>query len=391
MRTLHNQPYIHLRKFMKKILILTSNGGGGTLSASTAIAEYLQNDHQVTTAHVFNDLLKSIDFCGALTLGYYTCEDVYNFFIPRKCFRMLTLLYHVGKWYIRLQQKSIRRILHPYFVQNNFSLIISVVPLINPITLSLAEELNIPFLLIPTDLDVHMYIQNISNPTYKKFHIGLPFQDKDVMESLKQTQIDKKYISIVGAPLRHDFFTPKNIPALKKEYNIPENKPIIMILMGAQGSHDIIHYIKELIKIPYPMHLIICTGKNGKQLPHVKFPEHITMTTIKFTSRIADLMAFSDIIITKSGSLSVCEAIYMETPVILDATSTVLPWEQFNHTFIKNHQFGTSIKKYCDIRPLITELLQNPEKLIWYKSNLKSYKKENIEREVKELVCRLLN
>jgi len=46
-------------------------------------------------------------------------------------------------------------------------------------------------------------------------------------------------------------------------------------------------------------------------------------------------MAASDLCITKSGSVSVCETIYSNLPVLLDATSDVLRWEQFNHRFIK--------------------------------------------------------
>ena len=82
------------------------------------------------------------------------------------------------------------------------------------------------------------------------------------------------------------------------------------------------------------------------------------MSIVGFTERISDYMAVSDILITKSGTLSVCEAIYMNLPMLLDATSTILPWEQFNHTFIKQHNFGESITDYAMIEPMISALLQ---------------------------------
>ena len=101
-------------------------------------------------------------------------------------------------------------------------------------------------------------------------------------------------------------------------------------------------------------------------------------------------MSVSDVIITKSGSLSVCEAIYMNTPLILDATTKILPWEQFNHNFIKTHHFGTSITRYSQVVPLITSLLDDSAILAQYKNNLKNIKKENIEIQLKNCISDIL-
>ncbi len=375
---------------MKKVLLLTSSGGGGTLSASTAIANFLQKEYDVTTKHIFKELLHSIDFCHVLTFKKYSCEDVYNILIPRKSFRTLTMLYYVGKWYIRMRKRYIRAIVKEYLMHNKPSLIISVVPILNDIILSVAQELAIPFLLIPTDLDVHMYITHLNNPMHKQFRIGVPFDDTQLLAPLKKNLFPQECISVLGAPLRYDFFTTKNVSLLKEEFNIPFDKPVIMILMGAQGSHEIERYLNQLTKIDHSLHIVVCIGKNGKQVFDIIVPEHIGITWIEFTPRIADLMALSDIIFTKSGSLSVYEAIYMNTPLVLDATSTVLPWERLNHDFIKKHDYGTSIAYYSDIAPLITDLLNNPEKLMRYKNNLEKLRKENIEEQIKKCISEML-
>jgi len=375
---------------VKKIVILTSSGGGGTLSASTALEEYLKNDYKITTLHIFNTLLKPIDFCSVLTLKKYSCEDIYNILIPRKCFRALTALYHVGSWYIQLRKKRIYAALRRYFTVHRPDLIISVVPILNNIILSVAQDLNIPFLLIPTDLDVRMYLMNITQPAYKKFYIGIPFADNQLTAPLKNASISDNHITVIGAPLKHTFFLKKDISLLKKEFCIPENKPVIMLIMGAQGSYDLKKYAQQLFKITTPIHIIICTGKNNKPFVYHTY-DHISVTTIQFTSRIADLMELSDIIITKSGSLSVCEAIYMNTPLILDATTTILPWERFNHDFVKTHKIGTSITHYADITRIITNLLETPHLLSVYKNNLQKLQKKNIEIEIKKCIVKIIN
>ena len=288
-----------------------------------------------------------------------------------------------------MRRKKIHAILRNYVIQNKPDLIISVVPILNNIILSIAQELTIPFLLIPTDLDTQMYVFNIIQPTYKHFHIGLPFHDEQLLLPIKKASIPLHYISVIGAPLRHSFFTPKNNDLLKKEFLIPDNTPVIMLLMGAKGSTGIEKCIDQLSNIKHPLHIIICTGKNGKPPSFDAIPKHISTSVIQFTDRIADLMSLSDIIITKSGSLSVCEAIYMNTPLILDAT-TILPWENLNPHFIKKHQFGTSITRYADVAPLISSLLDNPAMLTDYKNNLKKMKKENIEIQLKKCIKEMI-
>src|SRR5262249_25768780 len=153
-------------------------------------------------------------------------------------------------------------------------------------------------------------------------------------------------------PLRPEFFTAKDINGIKKEFNIQPNKPVILMLMGAVGSQALFTFAQEILKISFPCHVIICVGKAHEMIDKIKqlnFPSHISYTVVGFTQKMADLMAVADLFITKSGTVSVCEAIYSNLPLLVDATTGVLAWEQFNHQFIKKHGFGDIISKPDDI------------------------------------------
>ena len=278
----------------------------------------------------------SFDIFSTITRNKYSGEELYNKFIPQKNFGLIKWFYSFGAWYINYRRKKIHTILRNYFIEHKPALIISVIPIVNYIVLDIAQELNIPFLLIPTDLDATMYLRNIHNPSYKKFYIGLAFENEYIMKPIEKALISKENIYIIGAPLQRDFFTQHDKSLLKEQYAINENKLIIMVLMGARGSHDIEEYAAQLLRIQTPIHLLICFGKNEeskKKLISLSIPSHITMSIIGFTTHIADYMEISDILITKSGSQSVCEAFYKNVPAFLDATATLLPWEAFNHFF----------------------------------------------------------
>jgi len=378
---------------MKKILILTSIGGGGHISTSSALFSYLSKDFEIQTINLFKDLLSPLDLFHKLTFGRFHGEDIYNYFISKKKVWILTLFYKLGIWNIALQKRKIKKIVLDYIKQNNYDLIISVIPFANHIILEAAQELNIPFLLIPTDLDLRTYLIGISQPQYEKFYLAIPFYDKRIYAQIDDAKIPHHHIHIIGALLRNDFYLMKNTHHLKNELNLPKDKHIVMILMGAQGSCEMVKFIQALSAITVPIHIIACIGKYNSiktKLNSIKLPPHISLSIITFTSHIADFMTTADILITKSGSISVFESIYMHTPMLLDATSMILPWEEFNHHFIKQHNFGTSISSYKHVAPLTESILKNKKVLSFYKTNLIQFHKKNGKEEIIKLINTIL-
>ena len=101
-------------------------------------------------------------------------------------------------------------------------------------------------------------------------------------------------------------------------------------------------------------------------------------------------MAVADLCITKSGSVSVCETIYSNLPLLLDATSAVLKWELFNHEFVKRHGFGESIKSYADIVPLVEKFLKDTHKYAQMKMALMDFEKKNLESTLRQLLSDIL-
>lgn len=373
----------------KKILILTSLEYGNK-EAGRAMATALQENYMVELIPVFKEILGSIDPLNYLTGKQYSSEQFYNEFVASKSFNFLELIFKFGKWIYQVRKDTVGTLLQDYFIKTKPDLIISVIPVINNIILEVAQKLDIPFLLFPTDLDVEPYIIKLTHPTYKKFYLGLIFNDPEIMVPIQNAHISQDYIRLIGAPLRPEFFIKKNKSDLKYYYGIDENKKVIMVLMGSQGCNEMEIYIAELIKIAQPFHLLACIGKNESCRANIekllRSAPHISGSVIGFTPDIADYMTMTDVFLTKSGTLSVCEALYKNLPLFLDATSTVLPWEQFNHRFIKKNNFGISITDYKQVVPIITQALEDENILRSYKSNIQKLEKKDFSQEFKKLI-----
>lgn len=159
------------------------------------------------------------------------------------------------------------------------------------------------------------------------------------------------------------------------------------------GLESLYTFTQELSKIQFSAHIIICTGKQKdikEKIDLMDFPVHLSKTTVGFTDRISDLMSIADLFITKSGSVSVCEALYMNLPMVLDATSHLLAWEKANHRFIERYDVGTTLKELKLLAPLVSDLLSNPEKLALYRKNLEALQKKHGGNEIKNLIDTML-
>ena len=94
--------------------------------------------------------------------------------------------------------------------------------------------------------------------------------------------------------------------------------------------------------------------------------------------------------ITKSGSVSFAEGIYMDVPMILDATATLLYWERLNHILLTQHNWGKCLKKASDLNKQVTQIIGDPHYYQSIKNSLKDYPKIRFDLEIKSLIEKMI-
>lgn len=378
---------------MQKIIIFTSAGGGGHLTVTKALLELLEKDYTVVPVHIFTQVLRSLDPSNLLSKGNYSGEHLYNTLIRNKRFFALNMIAKLGFWYYSFRHKKVVALIKKYLQQEKPDLIISVIPFINAQILMAAQQTNIPLILMPTDLDATTFVLGIDKPIYKKFICTPIFNDRYVLETFKSANLTPRQWCVTGLPLRHNFYMQKNKETIKENWQIPHEKPVILLLMGAAGSCDIKRFTQELYKLSSSCHVLVCIGRDEtirKELDIMHTPEHITSTIVGFTQDIADLISVADIMVSKSGSVSVCEALFLNIPLILDATSSLLKWEQLNHRFIVEHKIGLSLTQLSELTHTIDRLLQSKTELAGMKKNLQALHKPDSRILIPQLIQKML-
>ncbi|MGC2310770.1 MAG: glycosyltransferase [Candidatus Babeliaceae bacterium] len=377
----------------KKCLVFKCNGGRAHDSAARALKANFNDEFEIIVVNIFEEVINSIDPVRLFTFKKYSGEDLFNFCIQNEFAWFANYIWDIGSWCIRKQHKRIENLFYDFMKKYAADCAISVIPAFNGAILSAAKNLNIPFLMVTLDLDTTYFFNGIEQPAYDKFLCTFIFDDIHLKNKITRVRLPDTYMKIVGFPLQPQFFEEKDEVIIKKDFNIPEEKPIILLIMGGMGSSANFYYVQEIAKITIPVHVVVCLGKNEKlrkKIEKIPLPAQVTITILGFTDRISDLMAIADILITKPGPTSLCEALQMNLPVFLHKTTQCAPWEFETYGFIERNHFGECITQIKKVNELLIDYLTHPEKLYTIRKTMNEYPKNNFFEAVRPLLHTLL-
>ena len=378
----------------KRIVVFSSKGGGGHTAVSNGLKAYLDDDYEVTIVNVFQEVLGSIDTLGAVTFGSLSGEDFYNFCLRCRWTNVVGGFAKTGGSYMAWREDDVESLILDYFEFAKPDLLISVIPFINAATRKAAEKLDIPLLVLTNDLDTTNYVNAFAKGNYPKFRYSLAFNEPALKEKIKDAHIPEEQLVITGFPLRPDFFKEKDCTAIKKDFKVPEGKPVVMVFMGGAGSLASYRYVRTLAKLAMPMHILVCLGRNmrlSRNINKILLPPEVTLTIIGFTDRIADLMSISDVLITKPGPGSVCEALECNVPMILDKTSGAIWWEEMNIEFVEKHGFGETLHDFVALSTILPKYIKDSRYSQAIKKKMRSFKRERFEDKIKLLVEEMMS
>lgn len=383
----------------KKILVLISVGGGGHKAAGESLKEILSGSYEVEIVNPLEQMLRPIDSLSLLTFGKFTSEDLYNLSLRKGYHKLIKCLFcHVGTSYMRSKRRHVQKLFDKYLLKQAHyppSLVISTFPMINAPLFEAAHEHDIPVLILPTDLDSETFLLGIDEVQIKedaKLVVALPYDDPDLhLKAVREGQLKAKNLHVTGFPVRpacQKKYHSDDIAHLKNKHGIRELLPTLTLIMGAEGGDAILSYADELAKITLDssennsFQINICVGRNrriAQQIREKVLQEggilifdcslYATLLTHKgvylhirqFTKEIVEIMACSDLIITKTGSCSVNEAIYLGKRLLLDNTENSsarhIWWESFNVSFVKKHNLGDAFCQLSELRPKALALL----------------------------------
>ena len=343
-----------------KILILTGKFGMGHYSVSEAIGQEISSrdsNIEVSIVDILDYLMPTAS--KILYKSFNTLvtkwSNLYNFVnINNEDNNIKTFNYFFVKGLDRL------------FLELNPDIVISTLP-ISSQYISKYKSLkksNIPLFTFITDISSHSEWIHKNTDFY---FVG----DISIKKSLIDKGIDENKIIVSGIPVKQGF--------KDKIIKFDKNKSKEILIMG--GGLGLISFNKNLFESlnnEKNIKTTVITGNNKKMFEQLK-SKYKNIEVLGYTNKIDFYMKRADLIISKSGGITLFEAIYSETPIYV--VNPFLLQEVKNAKFIEKRKIGQVVwNEEMDIAKDILSLINDDKAILKMKSNMKKVK-ENINQE----------
>jgi len=338
----------------KKILLLMSDTGGGHRSAAEAIAEGLEYIRPGGfDAHLFDFIAEgtpfplnraarlyrpAVNYGGPLWGWFWHMSDH-----PRRMAFFLGL-------FIPWAKGSLVQFLQ----RTKPQAIVSVHALSNHLAVKAVRTLDthIPVITVVTDLmrthvswfcpEVDLCIVPTHTARQRALACGLP----------------PERIKVVGLPVSLRFAQVRGERSkLKEKLGLDPDLTAVLLVGGGEGMGKVFQIARNIAEANLPVQLLIVTGRNPslrRRLERVDW--EVPTKVFGFVENMPELMAASDVIVTKAGPGTITEAITCGLPMII---SGAVPYqEDLNIAYVVENGVGQLAQEPNEIAHLLREWLQ---------------------------------
>lgn len=165
-------------------------------------------------------------------------------------------------------------------------------------------------------------------------------------------------IKVVGLPVSLRFAQARGEKSeLKERLGLDPDLPAVLLIGGGEGMGKVFQIATAIAKTRLPAQILIVTGRNPSLRRRLKRVDWEVPTRIfGFVDNMPELMAASDVIVTKAGPGTITEAITCGLPMII---SGAVPYqEDLNIAYVVENGVGQFAKEPNEIAQLLQEWLR---------------------------------
>jgi processive 1,2-diacylglycerol beta-glucosyltransferase len=171
-------------------------------------------------------------------------------------------------------------------------------------------------------------------------------------------------VLLCGIPVDPAFALPFDKKELLPAFGLDARRPVVLVMGGGMGPVPLDQVVSSLERCNAPMQVLAVTG-------HDRFLRHklellrgrlaVDLHLFGWTDNVPELMAVSDLLITKPGGLTAAEALAAGLPMIL--THPIPGPEERHVRYLCQNGVALHAKTLRDIPRLVSRLLASPGEL----------------------------
>ncbi len=344
---------------IKRVLILSASYGAGHNQVSRALQEGIRNIDPTTDVDVvdffqfvsepFNKLTQTlyVQSVRRLPAGYGLFYKRTGDILPDSIWQRQ--LNHLGK----------ERLLD-YLARHRPDLIVCTFPTPAGVLSELKEEgrVHVPVHVVITDYVVH---SQWIHPHVDRYYVA----DPSVGAGLERRGIASDRITATGIPIRREFARQRDQSGARATLGLRQDIPAILVMAGAfsmlGGLPEIVRVVERL---EVPHQTIVIAGHNKKLEKRLQTITEKAVFPVRVLGFVEDVKAYmdaADLIISKTGGITVAEALACGLPLV--AFNVIPGQEASNCKFLLKQGAARYARQPAQLESVLRHLLKEPEVL----------------------------
>jgi processive 1,2-diacylglycerol beta-glucosyltransferase len=171
-------------------------------------------------------------------------------------------------------------------------------------------------------------------------------------------------VLLCGIPVDPAFALPFDKNELMKALGLDARRPVVLVMGGGMGPVPLDNVISSLELCDAPMQILAVAGRDRflrQRLELLRGRLAVDLHLFGWTENVPELMAVSDLLITKPGGLTAAEALAAGLPMIL--THPIPGPEERHVRYLAEHGVALHAETLNDIPRLTSHLLSSPDEL----------------------------
>ncbi|MBX3300393.1 MAG: hypothetical protein KF736_13120 [Acidobacteria bacterium] len=353
-----------------KILIISSDTGGGHRSAAVAIATGVQKFWHGDSAAV--RIIRAVEDSHHITEKLVRS---YNWVLRHRQHWMKYVYWLVNRFRPETRDFFHRRCIA--YARDVFEkwcphIVVSVHPLTQHFFAKVLRELDLQ--------DKVPLVTVVTDPCYgfwkgwacEEVSLYLVAND-DARRQLVDYGIDEAKIRVSGMPVHPKFREVDAADAREARlaYGLDPEKFTVFVNAGWVGGGNIPQIFRELARGELDVQAIFLAGRNEElrlEAERIASTARFPVKVIGYSDEIEKLMQSANVMISKLGGLTTFEALACRLPIIADATTPPMPQEAGTVRLIAEKGAGVLLERASDVVPTLRALVTDEAKYLKMKA-----------------------
>lgn len=359
---------------MKKILIVYSTAGIGHKKAAMAVKKALD---EISPKEIDVTLIDALDYTNAFFKWSYL--KAYLLMVNSLPVFWGLSYYITDNFFVNLVVSKIRRIsnwlnsrkLAKYLLDMKPDVIISTHFFASEVISDMKGSgiLKSHLMTVVTDYRLHSWWVCDYTDTYVVASL-------EAKNDLMKWKTDPAKIKVIGIPVEPVFSKKLDKAKTMEKLGLRSDIFTVLAIGGGFGVGPIEDIVRATNEISKPAQVVAICGHNDElvnRLNDLKPKLKVRLNVLGFVDNVYEYMDAADILISKSGGITVSESLAKEIPMIV--ISPIIGQETRNSDFLVNNGAAIKIGKSSDLKALLEDIVSTPEKINKMKEAIRLVKK----------------